>query len=56
MKTIKKLVNATASKSDKCTMKKMKEPDLIELLEVGGQGRSCIVTVGKGSLRKRHLT
>lgn len=31
-------MNATASKSDKCAMKKMKEPDLIELLEVGGVG------------------
>lgn len=50
-------MNATASKSDKCAMKKMKEADLIELLEVGvGQGMSCIVMVGKGSLRKRHLT
>ena len=31
-------MNATASKSDKCAMKKMKEPDLIELLEVRGGG------------------
>ena len=29
-------MNATASKSEKCAMKMMKEPDLIELLEVGG--------------------
>ena len=49
-------MNAAASKTDKCAMKKMKEPDLIEILEVGGQGRSCIVMVGMGSLRKRHLT
>ena len=49
-------MNAAASKNDTCAMKKMKEPDLIEILEVGGQGRSCIVIVGMGSLRKRHLT
>lgn len=45
-------MNATASKSDKCAMKKMKEPDLIELLEVGDKGGHALLRWGRALLER----